>query len=624
MDLFNTVRNAILESVDRKKQTIQREIADLQNKITKAHMGGSGDVKAYQAEINRLRAQLREEPEQVDEINNPTVKAAPRGYGSSSKKPASNDGAWTSKSKDRGGSYEQPKIYASAMKKEEVEEIDENWAKGSSSSYHSDRAKAAEYEKKANSTLNAAKSIGKSVGTDHPRYKKLMGDYHSAMAKHVKHAYHGNYKGGYPSQTSAKKEYNAHIRQAKEYRSEVKEEFEPIAETKKYEFDVSGEYGNKAADRFVNLAKKKGIDAKVHTYNGPGGGNPVVHLAHSDHTVIHKFLKKHYDPHMSHDEIERHRFDEAVKNPYAVGMAAAMKSTGDKPPLKKSTIIKAHDIAKGIEAKEEIDKGLEDELMSQRQGESGKKWRVERMGKTISTHNSKDMADVKAMRHPLNKVRANEEKDSREYDYEGEMASNQLEQMIHHINELKSLLKPTTNLPEWVQSKITLATDYIQTASDYLKGEMKEEMEIDEAGLWDNIHAKRERIKRGSGEHMRKPGSKGAPTAADFKASQNEEVELEEGRGRPPKPGSEAWKRAQTERKKDPAEHIINRMGQAATNMTGGQHITYDDGKIHRVGNNLAARTLAHYRGLKPAEKEVFQKKIAKSHQDHLDALAGK
>ena len=35
-------------------------------------------------------------------------------------------------------------------------------------------------------------------------------------------------------------------------------------------------------------------------------------------------------------------------------------------------------------------------------------------------------------------------------------------------------------------------------------------------GLWDNIHAKRERIKRGSGERMRKPGSKGAPTAADF------------------------------------------------------------------------------------------------------------
>ena len=39
-------------------------------------------------------------------------------------------------------------------------------------------------------------------------------------------------------------------------------------------------------------------------------------------------------------------------------------------------------------------------------------------------------------------------------------------------------------------------------------------------GLWANIHAKQERIAHGSGEHMRKPGSKGAPTKQDFKDSQ--------------------------------------------------------------------------------------------------------
>ena len=42
---------------------------------------------------------------------------------------------------------------------------------------------------------------------------------------------------------------------------------------------------------------------------------------------------------------------------------------------------------------------------------------------------------------------------------------------------------------------------------------------LDEAGLWDNIHAKRKRIKNGSGERMRKPGSKGAPTDDDFKSA---------------------------------------------------------------------------------------------------------
>jgi len=40
-------------------------------------------------------------------------------------------------------------------------------------------------------------------------------------------------------------------------------------------------------------------------------------------------------------------------------------------------------------------------------------------------------------------------------------------------------------------------------------------------GLWANIHAKRKRIKAGSGERMRKPGEKGAPTAKALKESQS-------------------------------------------------------------------------------------------------------
>jgi len=39
-------------------------------------------------------------------------------------------------------------------------------------------------------------------------------------------------------------------------------------------------------------------------------------------------------------------------------------------------------------------------------------------------------------------------------------------------------------------------------------------------GLYANIHAKQERIKHGSGETMRKPGSKGAPTDKAFEQSE--------------------------------------------------------------------------------------------------------
>jgi cysteine sulfinate desulfinase/cysteine desulfurase-like protein len=38
-------------------------------------------------------------------------------------------------------------------------------------------------------------------------------------------------------------------------------------------------------------------------------------------------------------------------------------------------------------------------------------------------------------------------------------------------------------------------------------------------GLYSNIAAKKKRITEGSGEKMRKPGTKGAPTAAAFKAA---------------------------------------------------------------------------------------------------------
>jgi hypothetical protein len=43
------------------------------------------------------------------------------------------------------------------------------------------------------------------------------------------------------------------------------------------------------------------------------------------------------------------------------------------------------------------------------------------------------------------------------------------------------------------------------------------EMLMAKQGLYANIHAKRKRIASGSGEKMRKPGSKGAPSAANFR-----------------------------------------------------------------------------------------------------------
>jgi len=60
--------------------------------------------------------------------------------------------------------------------------------------------------------------------------------------------------------------------------------------------------------------------------------------------------------------------------------------------------------------------------------------------------------------------------------------------------------------------------------SKAVTSEEVETVEEGESGLWANIHKKRERIKKGSGEKMRKPGSKGAPTDDDFKDAAEEIV----------------------------------------------------------------------------------------------------
>jgi hypothetical protein len=56
-----------------------------------------------------------------------------------------------------------------------------------------------------------------------------------------------------------------------------------------------------------------------------------------------------------------------------------------------------------------------------------------------------------------------------EYDREGDMAKDQLRTVNDAAQELYDILNTTDNLPEWVQKKITLAADYIDTVRDYMK-----------------------------------------------------------------------------------------------------------------------------------------------------------
>ena len=73
-----------------------------------------------------------------------------------------------------------------------------------------------------------------------------------------------------------------------------------------------------------------------------------------------------------------------------------------------------------------------------------------------------------------------DEKETQEYDYEGDMARSDLRSIINNAQEVHDMLEANTNLPEWVQSKITLAEDYVATVRNYMKSE-----NMAEANVWD-------------------------------------------------------------------------------------------------------------------------------------------
>ena len=65
--------------------------------------------------------------------------------------------------------------------------------------------------------------------------------------------------------------------------------------------------------------------------------------------------------------------------------------------------------------------------------------------------------------------------DEGEYDREGDMAKSDLRSIIANAKRVHDMLDDADNLPEGVQSKITLAEDYISTVANYMTSEMTEE-----------------------------------------------------------------------------------------------------------------------------------------------------
>ncbi len=76
--------------------------------------------------------------------------------------------------------------------------------------------------------------------------------------------------------------------------------------------------------------------------------------------------------------------------------------------------------------------------------------------------------------------------DEGEYDQEGDMAKSDLRSIIANAQKMHDMIDDADNLPEWVQSKITLAEDYISTVANYMMSELDEE--VMQEGIKDEPH----------------------------------------------------------------------------------------------------------------------------------------
>jgi hypothetical protein len=140
--------------------------------------------------------------------------------------------------------------------------------------------------------------------------------------------------------------------------------------------------------------------------------------------------------------------------------------------------------------------------------------------------------DGKVMKKSAEDLRsvANEDYDRDEYDEEGEMAQSQARTIEDAAQELQAILDADENLPEWVQKKITLAMDYIDTARDYLAANRPEDQGMEESAL--QAHIGKKKYGDSGMKALQKAGREGASKdkMARIRAQHDklDEVDLEE------------------------------------------------------------------------------------------------
>lgn len=237
-----------------------------------------------------------------------------------------------------------------------------------------------------------------------------------------------------------------------------------------------------------------------------------------------------------------------------------------------------------------------------------------------------------------------EHQDPREYDYEGDMAKGDLRSIIHNAQQIHDMLEDNTNIAEWVQSKITLAEDYISTVANYMRSEMQEETKMKSLHP-DALHVKP--VKTGTGTKYKvhavgknfsdgiKVGEHLSDTELDdfhemggkikhIKENTLSDILEMAARGRPKKDNS-----SHNEKDEEDDDHLEDKGPEANQNIhmqlkravdgkseKGGADIHFENGKKHFVKSEHAHKVLSALEKLKPADRAEAASHVYKSHEN--------
>ena len=199
----------------------------------------------------------------------------------------------------------------------------------------------------------------------------------------------------------------------------------------------------------------------------------------------------------------------------------------------------------------------------------------EKVAKAIEKDNP-DMPMGKKMAIATN-VAKGVQMENDEYDNEGGMALQQLKVAKDAAMELCDIIKKDDNLPEWVQSKLTKAVDYMDSVRDYMSSKDAEEY-VDESMARARADARRDMGGRGAQRGM-------APLKKDV---DNDATDGD---------------------RKAASKHIIQQLRKAA-DLPNGAEVEFKNGK-GKVDRNSAQMVLKKYLAMKkPMDKEKFQTNI--------------